>query len=53
MTDQETIISQLIEKHAHKASMSQYDRAYRIGHVSLSIGKHTVSSRELEVIFSG
>jgi len=34
MTDQETIISQLIEKHAHKASMSQYDRAVSITAIS-------------------
>ena len=29
------------------------DRAYWIGDVSLSIGKRPISSRELEVIFSG
>lgn len=34
MTDQDSIISQLIEKHAQKASMSQYDRAVSITAIS-------------------
>ena len=34
MTDQKTIISQLIEKHPHKANMSQYDRAVAITAIS-------------------
>jgi len=34
MTDQQTIVSQLIAEHAQKASLSQYDRAVAITAIS-------------------
>jgi hypothetical protein len=34
-------------------AVEQYDRAYRIGKVQLSIGGRTVSHAELAAIFSG